>query len=89
MLSYAKCPKCNGNVYVEEDYYGKSIVCLQCGYSRDIEADPTRLIVAKACSEVDNNIDSDAGILEETSADEELEELVKQVSKRCHNRHGG
>lgn len=31
-----QCPRCGGNVFVENDYYGWRESCLQCGYARDI-----------------------------------------------------
>ena len=32
------CPKCGGNIYLDEDYYGWYEQCLQCGYTYDIES---------------------------------------------------
>ncbi len=32
------CPKCGGNVYLDRDFYGWHEKCLQCGYTRDLEA---------------------------------------------------
>lgn len=31
------CPKCGGNVYLTDDSYGYYEMCLQCGYTRDLE----------------------------------------------------
>ncbi len=37
MWNMKKCPRCRGDVYIDEDtdrYYEK---CLQCGYERELE----------------------------------------------------
>jgi DNA-directed RNA polymerase subunit M/transcription elongation factor TFIIS len=31
-----KCPKCNGILYIEQDYYGWREVCAICGYNHDL-----------------------------------------------------
>ena len=33
----AKCPKCNGKIYLDSDYYGWFEQCIQCGYTRNME----------------------------------------------------
>jgi DNA-directed RNA polymerase subunit M/transcription elongation factor TFIIS len=38
MLIHKQCPKCGGNIYLSADYYGRYEQCLQCGYSRDLDA---------------------------------------------------
>jgi len=30
-----KCNKCGGNLYIEEDVYGRYISCLQCGFTEE------------------------------------------------------
>jgi acetyl-CoA carboxylase beta subunit len=37
MLTRKKCPKCGGNIYSGNDYYGKYEQCLQCGYTCDLD----------------------------------------------------
>jgi len=37
MLTRKQCPKCRGNIYLSNDYYGKYEQCLQCGYTSDLE----------------------------------------------------
>ncbi len=32
------CPKCGGNIYLTDDSYGSYELCLQCGYTRDLES---------------------------------------------------
>lgn len=32
-----RCPKCGGNVYMEDDRYGLYKHCIQCGYDYDVE----------------------------------------------------
>lgn len=34
---YSKsCPRCRGNIVIDEDVNGRFEKCLQCGYERDI-----------------------------------------------------
>ena len=32
-----RCPRCGGNIYLEEDCFGSYEHCLQCGYDGDTE----------------------------------------------------
>lgn len=32
-----RCPKCHGNVYLDEDEHGWFEHCLQCGYTCDLQ----------------------------------------------------
>ena len=32
-----QCPRCNGDVGIASDQYGRYMHCLQCGYMKDIE----------------------------------------------------
>ena len=32
-----RCPKCRGNVYLDEDQHGWFEHCLQCGYTSDLQ----------------------------------------------------
>lgn len=32
-----QCPRCGGNIYLEEDTFGCYEHCLQCGYDCDLE----------------------------------------------------
>ena len=36
MLFLKCCPRCKGDIYVENDTYGHFMECLQCGFSRDL-----------------------------------------------------
>jgi len=31
-----RCPKCNGYIYLDNDFHGWYEECLQCGYIRDV-----------------------------------------------------
>jgi len=33
----SKCPKCNGNLFLDKDHYGWYEQCLQCGFTRNVE----------------------------------------------------
>jgi DNA-directed RNA polymerase subunit M/transcription elongation factor TFIIS len=36
-LVIGKCPRCGGQLYIDKDFWGKFMVCIQCGYEKDIE----------------------------------------------------
>jgi len=36
MLHKKCCPRCEGDVSLNKDYYGYYLSCLQCGWSKDI-----------------------------------------------------
>ena len=38
MIKFKVCPRCNGDLYLNEDIFGKYLNCLQCGYMKDEEA---------------------------------------------------
>ena len=31
-----RCPRCNGDLFIDRDQYGLFLQCLQCGYLRDL-----------------------------------------------------
>ena len=37
MWKLKSCPRCNGDVFLEEDISGWYLRCLQCGYNRDLK----------------------------------------------------
>lgn len=37
MIELKGCPRCQGDLYLTEDSFGKFANCLQCGYIRDFE----------------------------------------------------
>jgi hypothetical protein len=40
MMKLKACPKCRGDIHVAEDIFGKYLSCLQCGYLKDLPAEP-------------------------------------------------
>jgi uncharacterized Zn finger protein (UPF0148 family) len=36
MVWLKACPKCKGDLFLDEDHYGKFKSCAQCGYIRDL-----------------------------------------------------
>ena len=38
MIKFKVCPRCHGDLYLNEDVFGKYFNCLQCGYMKDEEA---------------------------------------------------
>ena len=35
MIKFKVCPRCHGDLYLNEDVFGKYFNCLQCGYMKD------------------------------------------------------
>lgn len=44
MVWLKACPRCKGDLSLEEDHYGKFNSCLQCGYIRDLSDDPREIV---------------------------------------------
>ena len=40
MIYFNACPKCHGDLTMNQDGYGAFVSCLQCGFMRDIDAKP-------------------------------------------------
>ena len=38
MIKFKVCPRCHGDLYFNEDTFGKYVNCLQCGYIKDAAA---------------------------------------------------
>ena len=36
MIKFKECPRCQGDLYITEDGFGRYLSCLQCGYLRDL-----------------------------------------------------
>jgi uncharacterized protein (DUF983 family) len=50
VLMKKRCPRCGGNIYLEEDSFGCYEHCLQCGYEGDLEntvESPEQLVLSK------------------------------------------
>ncbi len=37
-IKYKGCPKCEGDLYLTEDVFGRFASCIQCGFMKDVEA---------------------------------------------------
>ena len=37
MIKLKTCPKCQGDLYLSEDIFGKFFSCMQCGYLKDLD----------------------------------------------------
>ena len=37
MIKFKECPRCQGDLYIAEDSFGKFLSCMQCGYLHDLE----------------------------------------------------
>jgi uncharacterized protein YbaR (Trm112 family) len=40
MVWLKACPKCKGDLFLDEDHYGKYKSCIQCGYIKDLTDGP-------------------------------------------------
>ena len=52
MMILKACPKCNGDLELQQDSYGKYLTCLQCGWLRDIPAEKRSWPVVVAAGQV-------------------------------------
>ena len=39
MYWFKQCPRCNGDLVVENDQYGIFVSCMQCGMCKDVTSD--------------------------------------------------
>ncbi len=49
MVWLKECPRCLGDLFMDQDHYGKFMTCIQCGYMRDLVegiVDENPLVVA-------------------------------------------
>lgn len=37
LTKLSRCPKCNGKLFVDEDIYGRYVLCVSCGYEKNFE----------------------------------------------------
>ena len=35
MFWFKRCPRCSGDLFEENDQFGRFITCMQCGFSKD------------------------------------------------------
>ena len=40
MVWLKACPRCKGDLFLDDDHYGKFKSCVQCGYIRDLGEGP-------------------------------------------------
>ena len=40
MFLLKSCPRCCGDLYVDQDQYGSFVSCIQCGLNREIYSQP-------------------------------------------------
>ena len=41
MIYFNACPKCHGDLTMNQDGYGAFVSCIQCGFMRDIDVKPS------------------------------------------------
>ena len=47
MFLLKKCIWCNGDMYIDDDYFGKFIKCLACGYTINLPEEKTKKVTTK------------------------------------------
>jgi len=47
MFLFKKCIRCNGDMYVDDDYFGKFIKCLACGYTINLPEEKVKKVKTK------------------------------------------
>jgi DNA-directed RNA polymerase subunit M/transcription elongation factor TFIIS len=55
IIKFKECPRCQGDLYITEDGFGRYLSCLQCGYLRDL-AQP--LLDSQLDSQMKSRLDS-------------------------------
>lgn len=59
-----RCPRCGGNIYLEEDCFGSYEHCLQCGYDGDTEniiKSPEKIVLSELSEPSTQNINKQTG----------------------------
>ncbi len=49
MIYFNACPKCHGDLTMNQDVYGAFVSCLQCGFMRDIDIKPALAKTPAVC----------------------------------------
>ena len=47
MFLFKKCIRCNGDMYTDDDYFGKFIKCLACGYTINLPEEKSKKVRTK------------------------------------------
>ena len=42
------CPRCSGDLYVDQDQYGPFVTCIQCGFSKGVTSQPGQSLLIMA-----------------------------------------
>ena len=48
MFWFKHCPRCSGDIYEDQDSYGKFITCMQCGLTKDAPESEGGVLVISA-----------------------------------------
>ena len=51
MVYLKSCIRCKGDIHTSQDWYGKYVICMQCGYTLDLPQEKTAqevLVLASA-----------------------------------------
>jgi ribosomal protein S27AE len=43
-----RCPRCGGNIFLDKDYDGWYMECLQCSYTRDLNVLPMPPVIRQS-----------------------------------------
>ena len=47
MFWFKQCPRCCGDLFIDNDQYGSFVTCLQCGLSKDVTGEDSVLVDVK------------------------------------------
>ena len=51
------CERCDGDLYLEKDHFGSSILCFQCGASHaDFETDISEDVIVETMARVETSV---------------------------------
>jgi hypothetical protein len=44
MFWFKQCPRCCGDLFIDQDQYGSFVTCIQCGLSKDVTGQQSVLV---------------------------------------------
>ncbi len=48
MFWFKQCPRCCGDLFIDQDQYGSFVTCMQCGLSKDVTGQQSVLVEVKS-----------------------------------------
>ncbi len=47
VIKFKGCPKCQGDLYLNRDSYGRYVSCIQCGFVKDLSEQAVMPVIQK------------------------------------------